>query len=155
LARLYAPTCRHTQLQFIRVSAPASGRAPASKGTTAAHRPPTAKWRIRVGVNPNLTYHIIARPGLETMLHPLPRGDPGILTMLTDNKTRDARDLYALPNRVIPSYLAAEVARCQHHHMFISMRARRILGFNPRVFYIGHYPIRTIPARMENSGARF
>ena len=63
---------------------PASGRSTSLKGTAAAHRPPTAKCRIRVDVNPNLTYHIIAGPGSGTLLHPLPRGDPGILTMLTD-----------------------------------------------------------------------
>lgn len=40
----------------------------------------------------------------------------------------------------MPSYLAAEVARCQHHHMFISMRARRIMGSNSRVFYIAPLP---------------
>lgn len=91
-------------------------------------------------VNPNLTYHIIARPGSRTMLHPLPRGDPGILTNADRHRTRDARDLYALPNRVIPSYLAAEVARCQHHHTFISMQARRIMGSNSRVFYIAPLP---------------
>jgi hypothetical protein len=50
------------------------------KSTAAAHQPPAAKCRIRVDVNPNLTYHIIAGPGLGTLLHPLPRGDPGILT---------------------------------------------------------------------------
>ena len=110
------------------------------KGTTAAHRPPTAKWRIRVDVNPNLTYHIIARPGLGTMLHPLPRGDPGILTMLTDTTHEMHAICMSFPKRVIPSYLAAEVARCQHHHSFISMQARRIMGSNSRVFHIGPLP---------------
>lgn len=93
-------------------------------------------------VNPNLTYHNtcnIAGPGLGTLLHPLPRGDPGILTMLTGT----AREMHAIfqsfPNRVIPWYLAAEVARCQHHS-FVSMQARRIMGSNSRVFYIDPLP---------------
>ena len=140
MARLYAPTGRHTQLQFIRVSTTSLRSSTSLKGTAATHRPPTAKCRIRVDVNPNLTYHIIAGPGSGTVLHPLPRGDPGILTMLTDTTHEMHAICMSFPNRVIPSYLAAEVARCQHHHMFISMQARRILGFNSRVLYIAPLP---------------
>jgi hypothetical protein len=53
------------------------------------------------------------------------------------------------------SYLAACIAECQQHHIFISMQASRIRDSFLVSFIFTHYPICTVLARMENSGARF
>jgi hypothetical protein len=66
------------------------------------YRPPTAKSRIRVDVNLNLTYRNIARLGFWINVTSTTPGGPRHLTTLTDASTiRNARDLYAAANRAV------------------------------------------------------
>jgi hypothetical protein len=99
---------------------------------SAIHRPPTAKSRIGVDVNLNLTYHNIAWVVFGTNVTSTTPGGPRHLTTLTDaSTTRNARDLRIVQS----SYLAACIAECQLHHVFISMQASRIRNLIPRVLY--------------------